>query len=148
MSDTAQERAAIERLIARLVESWNRHDAEGFAREFDADADFVNVVGMHFHGRPAITEIHRQIHQTFMRATTLRLVKSATRFLAPGVGLAHVHWAMTGMAPVPGWNTPAEREGVLSLVLVGGGDAWSIASAQNTDVVPVQLPAGGPQAAA
>jgi uncharacterized protein (TIGR02246 family) len=44
----------IEAVLAALRESWNRHDMSAFASLFSENADFVNVLGMHLRGRPAL----------------------------------------------------------------------------------------------
>lgn len=41
-------------IVKALSESWNNHDAATYASQFAEDADFVNVVGMHWRGRAEI----------------------------------------------------------------------------------------------
>ena len=50
---------AIRAMVADLVNTWNAGDAEGFARHFAEDADFVNVQGMYDSGRATIATAHR-----------------------------------------------------------------------------------------
>jgi hypothetical protein len=56
-------KSKIEFLLAALHDSWNRHDRASFASQFAQGADFVNVIGMHLHGRPAIATQHVAIHK-------------------------------------------------------------------------------------
>src|SRR5580704_6616525 len=51
-------KSKIESLLAALHDSWNRHDMAAFASQFAQDADFVNVIGMPLHARPAIEAQH------------------------------------------------------------------------------------------
>jgi hypothetical protein len=53
----------IEAVLSALQQSWNRHDVAAFAAQFTENADFVNVVGMHVRGRPAIEAQHVAISQ-------------------------------------------------------------------------------------
>lgn len=41
-----------------FIEAWNRHDADGIADVFVADADFVNVVGQRWRDRERIRAAH------------------------------------------------------------------------------------------
>jgi uncharacterized protein (TIGR02246 family) len=133
----------IEAVLAALQDSWNRHDMSAFAAQFTEDADFVNVVGMHQRGRPAIEAQHVAIHKTAFRNSQLRTLSHSVRFLAPQVAVAHVDWEMTGhdTSNVKDWSLPEVRKGVLTAVLVSEGDTWRITALHNTDTV--QLPGLG-----
>ena len=51
-------RSQIANVVDGLTESWNRHDMEAYAAQFAEDADFVNVIGMHWRGRAEIEARH------------------------------------------------------------------------------------------
>ena len=145
MSDTitpihsAEAKSKVETVLAALQESWNRHDMVTFAAQFTQDADFVNVLGMHLRGRPAIEAQHIAIHKTVFRNSQLRALGQSIRFLAPQIAVAHLDWEMTGheTPAVEGWKLPATRKGVLTAVLVAESDNWRITALHNTDTVPV-----------
>jgi uncharacterized protein (TIGR02246 family) len=130
----------IETVVSAVVDAWNRHDMKAYAAQFTEDADFVNVVGMHFRGRPQIEAVHIDLHRTIFRNSNLRSVNTTVRPVNDQVAMAHVAWEMTGAEGLPGWNVPELRKGMMSLVLVLRGDRWLISAAQNTDVVPLELP--------
>jgi uncharacterized protein (TIGR02246 family) len=130
----------IETVISAVVEAWNRHDMKAYAAQFTEDADFVNVLGMHFRGRPQIEAVHVDLHRTIFRNSNLRAASTTVRPVNEQVALAHVAWEMTGADGLPGWNVPELRKGMMSLVLVRTGDRWLITAAQNTDAVPLDLP--------
>ena len=52
---SAEAKAQIASVIAALSDSWNQHDMAAYGAQFADDADFVNVVGMHWNGREEIT---------------------------------------------------------------------------------------------
>jgi len=54
----------IETVVSAVVDAWNRHGMKAYAAQFTEDADFVNVVGMHFRGRPQIEAVHIDLHRT------------------------------------------------------------------------------------
>jgi uncharacterized protein (TIGR02246 family) len=127
-------------VASAVVEAWNRHDMKAFATHFTEDADFVNVLGMHFRGRPQIEAVHVDLHRTIFKNSNLRAASTTVRLVNDQVALAHIAWEMTGAEGLSGWNVPDLRKGMLSLVLVRTGDRWLITAAQNTDAVPLELP--------
>ena len=130
----------IDTVVSAVVEAWNRHDMQAYAAQFTEDADFVNVIGMHFRGRPQIESVHVDLHRTIFKNSILRAVNTTVRSVNDQVALAHVAWEMTGAEGLPGWNVPELRKGMMSLVLVRTGDRWLITAAHNTDAVPLELP--------
>ena len=93
---SADAKSQIANLIDVLSESWNRHDMATYAAQFTEDADFVNVIGMHWRGRPEIEARHADVHGTIFRNSTLRTFDNSLRLLGPGIVLAHIKWEMTG----------------------------------------------------
>ena len=125
--------------LAALPETWNRHDMVAYASHFSENADFVNILGMHWRGRAAIEASHIAIHKGIFRNSRLEALDQTIRFLTPEVAVAHVNWQMTGheTGQVKEWQPAATRKGVLTAVLVPEGDTWKITALHNTDIVPV-----------
>jgi len=130
------EAAAAKAVAAGFVDDWNSHDMKSFAELFAENADFVNVIGLWWRGRPEIQAAHEALHATRMRNSHLVATETAVRVLRPGVAVIHVRWELTGDTGIDGVTLPP-RQGILSLVTVSTGSKWLIASAQNTDVVPL-----------
>jgi uncharacterized protein (TIGR02246 family) len=128
--------AAAKAVAVGLVVDWNNHDMKSFAELFAEDADFVNVIGLWWRGRPEIQKEHEALHATRMRNSNLIAAETAIRLLRPDVAVIHVRWQLTGDTGIDGVTLPP-RQGVLSFVTVRAGSKWLIASAQNTDVVPL-----------
>jgi uncharacterized protein (TIGR02246 family) len=137
---STQTAPGVETVVSAVVNAWNRHDMKAFSAQFTEDADFVNVLGMHFLGRPQIEAVHIDLHRTIFKNSMIRAVSTTVRPLNGQFALAHVAWEMTGAGSLPGWNVPELRKGMLSLVLVRAGDRWLITAAQNTEAVPLELP--------
>src|SRR3954471_419763 len=68
---TKSDRAALETIIGRLEAAWNAMDGSAFAAPFAEDADFVNIRGEHFRGRPAIAAGHAVIFRTIYVGSTV-----------------------------------------------------------------------------
>lgn len=134
--ERAAEVAAVQGIGAALVDDWNRHDMKSFGSLFTDDAQFVNVIGMWWHSRAEIQKEHEALHATRMRLSHLVTTKSVVHVLAPDVAVLLQQWELTGDTGIDGVTLPMRR-GVISLVTVKRGDHWQIASAQNTDIVPL-----------
>jgi len=130
------ERQAIEAAANTFAEAWNRHDMNAFAELFAPDANFVNVIGLHWKGRAEIKTAHQELHATRMKDSRLTIENASSRFLRPDVGLVHATWTLVGDTGLGSAAQPP-RHGVLSLVLTKEGGRWLIAAAQNTDIVPI-----------
>jgi uncharacterized protein (TIGR02246 family) len=142
-ADQPKDEAAIHQVQERQAETWNRHDAAGYARLFADDGEAVNVVGWWWKGR---AEIERKLTAAFafvFRESTLTITDTQVRFLSPSIALAHVRWTMTGARTPPGMPEP--RQGLEIQVLQKQAGKWLIASFQNTLSVPeMPFPSGPP----
>jgi uncharacterized protein (TIGR02246 family) len=123
---------AVESTLEALCETWNRHDMDAMAALFTEDADFVNVVGMHFRNREQIVAAHRELHKNRFARTHLRQLHCDVAFLTPDIALAHVVWKMSGDLGAPGGGL---RRGTMTHVLVRRNDRWYLRATQNTDIV-------------
>jgi uncharacterized protein (TIGR02246 family) len=115
--------ASVKSVVASLAESWNRHDMAAFAAAFAENADFVNVIGMHWQGRQEIEAKHTVTHRTI-------------------IALAHVSTELKGAESLRERVAPETRRSLLTCVLVKEADRWLITAAHNTDIVPVPFPVG------
>ena len=109
---------------------------KSFANLFAEDADFVNVIGMWWHGRPEIQKAHEAIHATRMKNSNLVATETAVRVLRPDVAVVHMRWQLSGDTGIDGVPLPT-RQGILSFVTVSAQGQWLVSSAQNTDIPPV-----------
>jgi uncharacterized protein (TIGR02246 family) len=139
---TTQTNNRIGGLIDSMRQSWNRHDIKTYAALFEDNADFVNVVGMHWRGRAEIEATHIRLHETIFRNTSLSEVKHAVRFLTPEIALVHATWQMLGAEGLENWQVPEVRHAQMSLILRANPNAehgWLITALHNTEVLPVSM---------
>ena len=126
--------------VKALFDSWNSHDMAMYAAQFAEDADFVNVLGMHWQGRAAIEQTHVELHRKIFRNSSLTMLNCTLRSIAPTVVLAHIHWEMTGHETPPFAPFTPVRRGLITAVFVEREGRWSIAAAQNADIISASLP--------
>lgn len=127
----AEPKAALDRFVA----AWNDRDATALAALFDEDADFVNVVGIWWRRRRAIEKAHDYALKRFFRDSRITVETVSEKHLGTDAAIVHGLWHMTGQR-APDDTVLEPRRGVILLVLRRSGDGWSIAAAQNTDIVP------------
>jgi uncharacterized protein (TIGR02246 family) len=92
-----------------FVDDWNSHDIKSFAALFAENADFVNVIGLWWRGRPEIQKAHEALHATRMRNSHLVATETAVRVLRPGVAVTHVRWELTGDTGIDGVTLPPRQ---------------------------------------
>ena len=78
-----QDNLAVRTLVDGLVAGWNAQDGTAFARQFAADADFTNVMGLHAKGRDVIARGHDEIFATLFKGTTLTATVEQSGSSAP-----------------------------------------------------------------
>lgn len=108
---------------------------EAFAALFREDAEFVNVYGMWWTGRARIRAEHEATHASIFRRSQLSATEMRVKLLRRDVASLHMLWHLTGLALPTGQALP-DRTGVLVCFLAKDAREWSIAVAQNTDIVP------------
>lgn len=130
--------AEVNLVVTAFAEAWNRHDMNAFAELFAEDAEFVNVVGIWWKGRPQIKGAHEFTHQTMFKNSRLSIQEIATRFPAPCIAISRCRWILEGHVSPEGQDLPP-RTGILVNTLQKISGSWRIIDSQNTDVVEGML---------
>lgn len=127
------ERAEVEGVIHNYAEAWNERACVGFANDFSADADFVNIYGMHFSGREEIESRHVRIMQSFLKDSKLKIENIKLREIHPGLIIALVHWSLDGFHRMGSdLSEPGKtRKGLFTHVFLHN-KKWEIVASQNT----------------
>ena len=119
-----------------FVEAWNRRDADALAALFDADAEFVNVVGIWWHDREAIRKAHAYGLTRIFQQSTLQLMEIRVKALSERIAVVHARMRLTGQTAADGVAAPGVRRNIFSFVVHRTPQGWRCASAHNTDIVP------------
>jgi uncharacterized protein (TIGR02246 family) len=120
MTDEAQDRLAIQAVLAGLAEAWAKGDGRAWGSYFTEDADFTAWFGLYLKGRDAIAASHQH--------TKARLEIRSLRFLRPDVAVVHLNGSVVG----EGEELPAEPHVVPVAVLTKESGSWRLAVFQNT----------------
>ena len=70
---------AVGSVVKGYCEAWNAHDMKALAELFVDDAHWINIVGMHWLGKPAVVAGHAAYHQTFFRTTGIEMANVEIR---------------------------------------------------------------------
>src|SRR3954449_3436434 len=79
---------AIQKVIKGIEEGWNAHDMKAYGKLFREDAEFVNVVGMHWRGREAVMAAHEAFHKTSFKNHSIKTDSSEVRSIGNGCAIA------------------------------------------------------------
>jgi uncharacterized protein (TIGR02246 family) len=115
-------------LYQKLLDSWNRRDAAGFAALYDENSDVVGFDGSQMFGRAEIEATLSQIFADHMTATYVSKIRGV-RFLAPEVAVLR---AVVGMIPPGKKDLNPDANAIQTLVATKQEGQWRIAVFQNT----------------
>ncbi len=75
-------------IVRQLERAWNDGDSQHYAVVFAADADFINILGMHYKGRSTIEAGHREIFDTIYKDSRSNYSVEDIRLLGEDVAIA------------------------------------------------------------
>jgi len=109
--------------------AWNAHDMAALGALFHEDATFVNRFGHYVRGVAEIVALHRPIHETIYRDSTLANALIDCRMAGGQAAIVHF-WSRLSTGPAH----PAGAHDVDTLilaVLTPAGDGWRFAAIEN-----------------
>ena len=74
-------------VVTALQDAWNAADADGYARLFAKDADFVHILGGHGAGRTSIAQAHAKLFETIYQGSRVSYAIEGTRFVDEGTAI-------------------------------------------------------------
>jgi uncharacterized protein (TIGR02246 family) len=116
-------------LPAAFQAAWNAHDMDAFASLFHADATFVNRFATFTRGVQAIADLHRGIHETIYRDSTLANELIGVEPVADGVAVVHF-WSRLATGPAHPAG-PHQLDTLVLAVVTRRDGAWRIQAAEN-----------------
>ncbi len=128
-----EDEQAIRQLVASFEHAWNTHDMTELGSLFDDDAEFINVVGMHWRGKQAIVKAHTVYHELMFQDCKLHSDQVEVRFLNDQTAVAV--WTSTqDPFTTPSGTLMPKSQTRLSFVLSRGDDGWRVIHGHNTRV--------------
>ncbi len=125
--------AAVREVIGGTVKALNAHDMKAFAKLFCEDAEWINIVGMHWRGREAILKAHSAFLDTVFKDNRMKLDAIETRSLGNGYATA-VATITHGEFTAPSGKVVPTAQNRVTHVLVKGTDGWKIVHGHNVQV--------------
>ena len=89
--DTQELQAAMRERMEHYMALWNEHAIAEHSKLLTEDADLVNVVGMHVHGRQQIQAQHEQLHRTIFSKSVSRILELWVDAVDSATVLMHMH---------------------------------------------------------
>ena len=134
---TVEERPLYE-IVEKLEAAWNSSDSVAWASLFVEDADFIHILGGHFHGREAVERSHRTIFDTIYKGSRNKFTVQKVRFVRPDVAIVFVFAEL--MFYMDGQEKHIQARPTLIAAKNQDG-YWMIVAFQNTLVTPEGGPA-------
>ena len=116
-----------------FVDTWNAHDMTAMAALFTPDAEWVNVVGMHWKGREQIMFAQRAFHEGMFSRNQQELKAIQTRMLSPDIAVVVVDCLQDAYQTPSGHAMPQALDR-LSLIVVRQPARRRISFGQNTKI--------------
>jgi uncharacterized protein (TIGR02246 family) len=123
----------VRKTVMDYEKAWNTHDMKLLATLFREDAEFVNVVGMHWRGRDAIVKAHAIFHEIMFKDCRFKTDSIETRPLGGDHAIAM--WTATQDSyTTPSGQVVPKGQFKLSLILAKGPEGWRIAHGHNVRI--------------
>jgi uncharacterized protein (TIGR02246 family) len=120
--------------INLYVEGWASQSGEDFARPFSRNSVFINIFATRFDGKDAIAQRHQEIFDTFLRDTTIEVLRTDIKKISKNVAIVYVDWTLNNLTCIEG--RPCPRNGTFTHVFKKKHGKWRIVSTQNTHITP------------
>jgi uncharacterized protein (TIGR02246 family) len=133
LSLSTEDDQAIRKVIAGTAEALNAHDMKAFIKLFREDAEWINIVGMHWRGRDAILAAHTAFLDTVFKDNRMKIDSIETRSLGSGCATA-VATITHGAFTAPSGKIFPESQNRTTHVLMKSNDGWKIVHGHNVQV--------------
>lgn len=136
--DTPQ--IAIGKILAAEQRAWNGGDSVSYADEYTDDADFINIRGQIFAGKPAIQQQHAKIFGGPFKGSTIAIDLRRFNQISDSAVLVDTDQTVTQFAGLPPGVVESSKGTLVThfkyLAVRQMDGSWKFASGQNTVVLP------------
>ncbi|MCD6050658.1 MAG: hypothetical protein K0Q55_2061 [Verrucomicrobia bacterium] len=130
---SSEDEAGVRKTVMGFEQAWNTHDMKLLATLFREDAQFINVVGMHWQGRDAIVKAHAIFHDLMFKDCRLKTDLIEARPLGSGYAIAVVTTTQDGFTTPSGQIMP-KAQTKQTYVLAKGPLGWQFVHGQNVRI--------------
>jgi len=141
--------AAVQQMLTAEQTAWNAGDSVTYADEYTDDADFINIRGQLFTGKPAVQQQHAMIFAGPFKGSTIQIELRKLTEVGVGVVLVDTDQTVTNFKGLPP-GVVATSAGTLIthfkyLAVRQKEGTWKFSSGQNTAVLPTPPASSAPQ---
>lgn len=133
VSLSAEDDRAIRKVLVDYDVAWNTHNMKALDKVFREDAEFINVVGMHWRGQAHIIAAHAAYHETIFKNNVMKTDAIVLRPLGADVVIAVVTQTQDAFTTPSGQVVPKHQNRPSYVFTKAGGD-WRIAHGQNVRI--------------
>jgi uncharacterized protein (TIGR02246 family) len=130
---SAEDDSAIRKTVAGIEAAWNAHDMDAYGKLLHEDVQWINVVGMHWHGHKEVMAAHIAFHKTTFKNHSLKTDRVEVRSLGGGHAIAVVTTTNDAFT-TPAGDVRPKAQDRQTYVMVKDADGWKIAHGHNVVV--------------
>jgi len=124
--DASDDEAALKEMAGKWAEAWNKGDVAAIGAMYTEDADYIDIYGKAYKGRPAIEAAIKEINSSVFEGSKMNIESVATHPVKPDVVVGDSVWEVTGVPESEGPAPPSKGEATVVFVKTDGG--WKIAA--------------------
>lgn len=128
-----EDEQAVRKTIIGVEEAWNAHDMKAFGKLLREDAEWINIVGMHWRGRAAVEGAHAAFHATMFKNHRIKTDDIHIRSLSNNIVIAVVTTTNDAFT-TPGGQVMSKAQNRQSYVLTKEPTGWMIVHCENVRV--------------
>jgi len=130
---SAEDKKGIATTIDQFVEGWKLRDMDEFGKTMTEDCDWVNIVGMHWHGKEQVVCAHKLLLETRYKGVNVHDLGHYETEIAPGVAVVIWRSAVDDFTTPQGERVTGMKT-MGTLVMVKQQGKWLIRSGQNSTI--------------
>lgn len=132
---SAEDKKEVMAVVHGFEDAWAKRDMAAFRALLTEDCDWVNIVGMHWHGRDEVTEMHRLLLEGRYKGVNVHTLSHEESEIAPGVALVVQKSKLDDFTTPEGQVVQGlQNRGIIVLVKREG--KWLIRAAENSSIDP------------
>ena len=132
---SAENKKEVVAVIFAFEEAWAKRDMSAFRAMLTEDCDWVNIVGMHWHGRDEVTEMHRVLLEGRYKGVNLHTLSHEESEIATDVALV-VQRSQLDDFTTPDGHLVKGLQNMGLMILVKREGKWLIRASENSSIDP------------
>ena len=132
---SVEDKKEIAAALDGFEDAWAKRDMAAFRAMLTEDCDWVNIVGMHWHGRDEVTEMHHILLEGRYKGVNLHTLSRDESEIAPGVALVVTKSQLDDFT-TPDGHVVKGLQNMGLTVLVKREGKWLIRASENSSIDP------------